>query len=861
MTKGTETRLRPSPVGASSLDELAATLGALREWAGSPSYAEIARRIRRQRAQRNLPPAEQAPGRVTVYDCFRRGRSRLDLDLVCDIVAALGADAQIPEWRQAYAAIEGQVSAASVVRVETPIPGPRPEFAGRADQLALLSDPAGPPVWLIAGMPGVGKTELALLAAASLRPQGWDQEFLVHLRGYDEQLPPADPHAVLGTLLRGLDVPPAETQRLDLAGRVARVRRAIAGLRVLVVVDNARHTDQVAPLLEALAGARVLVTSRQTLSEELGAQLELDVLTTAEALALLAKAAPGTQVSDDADTRRIVELCGHLPLHLSLTAARIAETPDWAMADQVHRLESLPPEDAVLPALASSYHALDPADRAVFRLLALHPGDVIAPDSVAALGEVTSVAATSSLARLGAEHLVRLDADGRARMHDLVRAYAGRLSREEDPRTARAAALRRLLVAYRDGVRRAVADLERTGPDGAATAQAARDWLRAEASNITTAALASTDDGVGDLVSVAEALMPWLESDARFAEAEALGRAATNSADPAHQAVGARLLSRLCDLTGQFDDALAWAHQAVAAGGDHPAAIAVNQVGNVLMRMGRIEEAGVVYADAVALARAAGERRDEARYLGNLATIEQTVGATDEALQHFTEALELSESVADLQNVGTVCANLSDLHLRREDYDAASRAVERAYEIDEALGARLHLPRHLNTMGDIASRRGDHEGALALLSRSFDLARETRAELYEAEAWIALGEAHLRVDDPAPAAEALSAALALGQRLGSPWIEAGAQVALGVAHLALGELDQARDALAAGRAIAASMNSAVDVARADEGLGDCAAASGDTAAAVAHWQAALAFVEGANDAGAVRLRARIAALT
>ena len=63
-------------------------------------YGEIARRIGRHRGQAKSDGANHAPARSTVYDVFRLGRSRLNSDLVGEIVRALGEDEQsIRQWK------------------------------------------------------------------------------------------------------------------------------------------------------------------------------------------------------------------------------------------------------------------------------------------------------------------------------------------------------------------------------------------------------------------------------------------------------------------------------------------------------------------------------------------------------------------------------------------------------------------------------------------------------------------------------------------------------------------------------------------------------------------------------------------
>ncbi|GEP37581.1 hypothetical protein NPS01_12440 [Nocardioides psychrotolerans] len=80
-------------------DPLALELQALRTSAGDPSFAEIARRVSEQRLARDVSPHAARVARTTVYDAFRTGRARVNLELVRDISTALGAsDADVDAW-------------------------------------------------------------------------------------------------------------------------------------------------------------------------------------------------------------------------------------------------------------------------------------------------------------------------------------------------------------------------------------------------------------------------------------------------------------------------------------------------------------------------------------------------------------------------------------------------------------------------------------------------------------------------------------------------------------------------------------------------------------------------------------------
>ncbi|MDQ1206043.1 energy-coupling factor transport system substrate-specific component [Microbacterium sp. SORGH_AS 862] len=129
--------------GAGSLISVAEDLQRLRHAAGAVSYAEIATRVTSLRAVRSGRSSVPV-SRSTVYDAFRPGRTRLDADLVVDIVRSLGvADADAESWRDrcmaakpaaprpsprvgtASGAEAPPVSAASVLRLDAPRPAGR----------------------------------------------------------------------------------------------------------------------------------------------------------------------------------------------------------------------------------------------------------------------------------------------------------------------------------------------------------------------------------------------------------------------------------------------------------------------------------------------------------------------------------------------------------------------------------------------------------------------------------------------------------------------------------------------------------------------------------------------------------------
>src|SRR5256886_11101636 len=129
------------------------------------------------------------------------------------------------------------------------------------------ADPPGGTAILITandGTAGVGKTALAVHWAHRIAARFPDGQLYLNLRGYDLDRPVRAAQA-LAIALRALGLPGAEIP-LDQDALTGLYRSTIDGRRVLIVLDNACHPDQVRPLLPGSSTSLVLVTSRDDLA-------------------------------------------------------------------------------------------------------------------------------------------------------------------------------------------------------------------------------------------------------------------------------------------------------------------------------------------------------------------------------------------------------------------------------------------------------------------------------------------------------------------------------------------------------------------------------------------------------------------
>lgn len=185
----------------------------------------------------------------------------------------------------------------------------------------------------IAGMPGVGKSTLAVQVAHLLADQFPDRQLFVDLHAHTVGMEPTDPAVALAAMLAGDGLDPRQLPTgLDELAALWRAR--MAGRRTLLVLDNAAASSQIAPLLPGGAGSLVLVTSRRHLGDLPYAVTEtfLDVLPPGDAVAMFLRLAPRA-ANNEEQVAELVTLAGCLPLAISLLARVYTKHRAWSMVD------------------------------------------------------------------------------------------------------------------------------------------------------------------------------------------------------------------------------------------------------------------------------------------------------------------------------------------------------------------------------------------------------------------------------------------------------------------------------------------------------------------------------------------------
>ncbi|MEU8080023.1 BTAD domain-containing putative transcriptional regulator [Catellatospora citrea] len=414
--------------------------------------------------QSRLLLALAADGRqAEAVEMYRLVRQRLSEEL--------GVDPG-EELREAYDRLLHQRTRPG--RAESPAALPRlaqlppdlPAFSGRdellADARAAVARPGGPRLLAIDGMPGVGKSALAVHLAHEFAAGYPDGQLYVDLRGYGRE-PVMSPAEALRGFLGSLGVS-QEGIPAELHAQAGLYRSRLAGRRVLVVLDNCRDAEQVRHLLPGTPDCLVIVTSRSrlsTLQTAAGAHpLPVGLPGADEARSmLLGMLGAGRGAADPAAVDAVVAGCGRLPLALAVVAARAVSLPPTPLTQIATELAREPesldgfdgddPQTGLRAFFSWSYQALSAPAARLFRLLPAHPGPDFSIAGAAALAGVAPRLGRALLGELSRAHLVSEDLPGRYRAHGLLLAYATELGEETDSPAERAAAQLRCLQFHR----------------------------------------------------------------------------------------------------------------------------------------------------------------------------------------------------------------------------------------------------------------------------------------------------------------------------------------------------------------------------------------------------------------------------
>jgi predicted ATPase/class 3 adenylate cyclase len=592
---------------------------------------------------------------------------------------------------------------------QTSLPVPATPLVGRVEDLERLCAAISAPdvrLLTLTGPGGVGKTRLALAAAASLSATSPYGVFFVALAAV------RDAEVMWKTIAESLDAG---------GGDPRAVTEHLGDRPALLVLDNLEQLDGAAEVVAALllAAPRVVVlaTSRRPL--HLQGEHELPVrplemprdtgvreVAGCEAAQLFVQQAgmvrPGFAVTPDnaADIAAICRRLDGLPLAIELAASRVKLLAPRALLTRLDHSLGLGGADLERPSrqqtlrntIAWSYDLLEPDIAGVFRRAGVFAGgcdlDALAAVAVADGGDPAGSDPLDLVAALLDVSLITVtegaDGEPRVGMLETIREYAlERLAEAGEEEQAR----RRHAEHYAAFAEQATQQLN--GREHLAWL----DRLEAEHDNLRAALSWSLETGAADGERVAAGLRL----------VQALGQFWFQHG---HVPEGRRWLERAIDLAP--DDTGA------------PLGRLAHWLGVLLDEQGELEAGLRLLERSLAIWRELGDRDQQARELNSLGITHRWLGHLDTARSMLEESAAIAREIGSDYRLAGALTNLGQAESEAGNLDRAAQVLQEALTLDRKQGDMWGVVLDQQSLAVVSLRAGRIAEANELVSATFD---------------------------------------------------------------------------------------------------------------------------------------------
>lgn len=319
-----------------------------------------------------------------------------------------------------------------------------PFFIGRRAEISEIrklcrkKSKSGFPTLIVSsidGMPGIGKTALAIRIGHLLTPEFPDAQIYIDCLGFTAGRKPLSQERILDYLLFTLQIPPQSIPK-RLQEKSALWRSVISEKKAVVILDNVKSSQQVEFVIPGKTNSLLLVTSRNKIEGIQGAyQISLDILSDNESVKLIKNI-----VGDAANKESVLALselasyCGNLPLYLQIISENWKRKKFVKLKELLsslnyigRRQEGIISESkSIYKIFDLSYNSLSPKERNVFTVMGIYPGSDFTAHTCASMVGLKVSQAIGIIESLYDQSLISLVGSGRYKFHDLLRAYSRR---------------------------------------------------------------------------------------------------------------------------------------------------------------------------------------------------------------------------------------------------------------------------------------------------------------------------------------------------------------------------------------------------------------------------------------------------
>ena len=596
---------------------------------------------------------------------------------------------------------------------------PRAEyFANREKELKqLLTDLQPGQVVTLCGPGGIGKSALAsevvwILTSDDEPPKRFSDGIIFH-SFYNQ--PQAD--LALESIALAFGEEPKPTP-------IAAAQRALAGKRVLLLLDGTEDADNLPVVQQVTSSCGVLITSRSRKDAANPAtRQDIGPLDQDEAVKLL-QAWGGKFAADELAVRKICELVAGLPLAVRLVGFYLSEQEESA-ADYLEWLAETPiaalsqgehKDDSIKLLLERSLSQVSETSRdllAVIGFLALAPFEIQVVAKAMGLGFRPTRQLIGELISYG---ILFREGERYRVSHALIHTYASRRLRAE------VEAIGRLVNYYTNLARveseKGLAGYQRLDGERVHLMRLLRrcanerKWVSAQ-----------------DLVLV---LYDYLNMQGHWTEkriALEIGLAAAQASDDRDNEITFLYYLGIAyrDL-GQVEQAIGCYEQSLVItqemGDRREEGNLLGKLGQVYSDLGEVEQGIGYFEQALAIAQETGNRQAEGNHLADLGVTYSVLGEMEKGIDYFEQALVIAQEMGDRREEGSRLGNLGMVYLDLGQIEQAIGYFEQALAIAQEIGFRQGEGNHSGNLGSVYYSLGQVEQAIGYFEQALAIAQE-----------------------------------------------------------------------------------------------------------------------------------------
>ena len=214
-----------------------------------------------------------------------------------------------------------------------------------------------------------------------------------------------------------------------------------------------------------------------------------------------------------------------------------------------------------------------------------------------------------------------------------------------------------------------------------------------------------------------------------------------------------------------------WLHTLTALLDEHPKRNAyraklLGEAGAIQDASGSLEDALVLFKQALAIYQEVGDKTGEGVMLNNIGQIYDVWGDYNEALSYLKQSLAILQNIGDRTREGTTLNNIGGYHRKQGENDKALHLYKQSLSIFRKTGDKLKEGGVLNNIGLIYNAWGKYTEALKYYEQSLTIRQEIGDRAGEGNTLNNIGWIYNAQGNYAAALKYLEQSLAICQKIG-----------------------------------------------------------------------------------------------